>query len=96
MGNQIWPKWARLLPMLAIALGPSVAAASDWMYYGGDEGGGRYSSLDQINRDTVGDLQLAWSFRTGIMAQHADLAPLVAVHATPVLPVANFNHAVQG
>ena len=85
MGNQIWPKWAWLLPMLVIVLGSGASAASDWMYYGGDEGGGRYSPLDQINRDTVGDLQLAWSFRTGIMAQHADLVPLVAFHATPVL-----------
>ncbi len=46
--------------MLVIALGTGTAAASDWMYYGGDEGGGRYSPLAQINRDTVGELELAW------------------------------------
>ena len=85
MGTHNGRVWVRLLSMLVVALGAGAAAASDWMYYGGDAGGGRFSSLAQINRDTVGELELAWSFRTGVMAEHADMSPLVAFHATPVL-----------
>src|ERR687885_1980518 len=39
--------------------------ASEWRYYGGDEGGTRYSSLSQINRSNVGRLQRAWVYHTG-------------------------------
>ena len=36
-----------------------------WVYSGGDSAGTRYSPLDQINRDNVATLDLAWSARTG-------------------------------
>ena len=36
------------------------AVAQTWMHYGGDEGGSRFSALDQINRDNVDGLELAW------------------------------------
>lgn len=41
---------------------------SGWRYYGGDAGGSRYSSLSQINRDNVEQLQIAWTYRTGEMS----------------------------
>lgn len=41
------------------------ASAGDWTDYGHSPGGDRFADLDQINRDTVGSLDLAWSFRTG-------------------------------
>jgi quinoprotein glucose dehydrogenase len=37
----------------------------DWPIYGGDAGAIRYSSLSQINRDNVSQLQTAWTFETG-------------------------------
>jgi hypothetical protein len=37
------------------------AARTDWPYVGGDAGGMRYSTLDQINRKNVTDLQVAWT-----------------------------------
>jgi quinohemoprotein ethanol dehydrogenase len=37
----------------------------DWLTTGRDFGKGHYSPLDQINRDTVGRLGLAWSYSTG-------------------------------
>jgi quinoprotein glucose dehydrogenase len=40
-------------------------AGEDWISVGGDRGCSRYSTLDQINRDNVGELQIAWTFRTG-------------------------------
>ena len=36
----------------------------------------RYSKLDQINKDNVGDLQVAWTFSTGVLRGHEG-APLV-------------------
>ena len=36
----------------------------------------RYSQLDQINRDNVGDLRVAWTFSTGVLRGHEG-APLV-------------------
>lgn len=38
---------------------------SFWPHYGGDAGGTRYSALDQINRENVADLEIAWTYRTG-------------------------------
>lgn len=37
----------------------------DWTAYGGSGSGQRYGALDQIDRDNVGTLKLAWEFRTG-------------------------------
>jgi quinoprotein glucose dehydrogenase len=43
----------------------SAAAQADWPFVGGDAGGMRYSTLDQINRKNVKDLKVAWTFHTG-------------------------------
>jgi quinoprotein glucose dehydrogenase len=52
--------------LLAAAL---LTAASphddDWPVYGHDAGGTKYSPLDQINRQNVKNLQVAWTFHTG-------------------------------
>ncbi len=55
--------------LAAAALAPGTASAQhgprdgEWRYYGGDAGSTRYSPLDQINRDNVADLQVAWRWR---------------------------------
>jgi quinoprotein glucose dehydrogenase len=46
-------------PATAPAQGPTV----QWRSYAGDERTDRYSPLDQINRDNVKNLQVAWTFR---------------------------------
>ncbi len=56
-----------------------------WPNYGGAEGGGRYSSLNQINRDNVGQLELAWDYRTGAQELHPDLIDKSGYQATPIL-----------
>jgi quinoprotein glucose dehydrogenase len=63
----------------------SRASAQGWMHYGGDEGGTRFSSLSQINRDTVEDLELAWSYRTGAVAENPKLRMFIDFQATPIL-----------
>lgn len=40
-------------------------SASDWTAYGGTNHALRYSTLNQINRSNVADLQRAWTYRTG-------------------------------
>ncbi len=80
----------RLLTMLAIMSiggGAQVAFANDdlqkliddpnqWAIQTGDYANLRYSKLDQINKDNVGKLQVAWTFSTGVLRGHEG-SPLV-------------------
>ncbi len=58
-------------PALGIVLLGLLAGCGDgrtyrsWRVYGGGRDGIRYSSLDQINRDNVSQLQAAWIYDTG-------------------------------
>ena len=42
-----------------------VVDEGDWPAFGGDPGGQKYSSLTQINRDNVTNLEVAWTWETG-------------------------------
>jgi quinoprotein glucose dehydrogenase len=71
---------------VAAAGGAAVAAAgSGWSSYGGDPGGTRYSSLAEINRANVGNLRVAWTFRTGELGQGVKDWTRSAFEATPIL-----------
>lgn len=41
------------------------AAAADWSYYGATQGGTKYSTIKQISKENVADLELAWVYQTG-------------------------------
>jgi quinoprotein glucose dehydrogenase len=75
--------------MLTSALHTTVVAAavpnSGWTAYGGDEGGTRYSNLTQISPSNVGDLRVAWIFRTGELGQGVKDWNRSAFEATPIL-----------
>ncbi|WP_378949322.1 membrane-bound PQQ-dependent dehydrogenase, glucose/quinate/shikimate family [Mesorhizobium sp. ANAO-SY3R2] len=43
----------------------SAAEAADWSHYGRTPAGTRYAPIDQINRDNVAGLEVAWTFRSG-------------------------------
>jgi lanthanide-dependent methanol dehydrogenase len=63
----------------ALANDSVIAAKSDpanWAIQTGDYANTRYSELDQITRENVGDLQVAWSFSTGVLRGHEG-SPLV-------------------
>ncbi|WP_407332046.1 methanol/ethanol family PQQ-dependent dehydrogenase [Enterovibrio sp. 27052020O] len=47
-----------------------------WVMWGGDYSGTRYSPLDQINAKNAKDLQVAWTFSTGVLRGHEG-GPLV-------------------
>jgi len=50
--------------------------ASDWVMPTGNYANHRYSELNQITKDNVGKLQVAWSFSTGVLRGHEG-GPLV-------------------
>nr|WP_116597780.1 methanol/ethanol family PQQ-dependent dehydrogenase [Primorskyibacter marinus] len=49
---------------------------TQWAIQTGDYKNQRYSKLDQINAENVGDLQVAWTFSTGVLRGHEG-SPLV-------------------
>lgn len=59
---------------------PSVAG-DDWPLTGGDPGNSRYSSLDQINRENVSQLRVAWTYHTG----DAPPGARTEIQATPIV-----------
>jgi quinoprotein glucose dehydrogenase len=62
-------------------IAPPAAVDSDWPVTGGDPGNSRYSPLDQINRQNVGRLRVAWTYHSG------DVAPGARgeIQATPIV-----------
>jgi quinoprotein glucose dehydrogenase len=67
------------------AMAQSSAEGSDWPAYGRDAGGSRYSPLNQINRDNVKQLKVAWTYRTGHLADSNRAAETTEFEATPIM-----------
>jgi quinoprotein glucose dehydrogenase len=62
------------------------AAAFEWSAYGGDGRGQRHAPLAQITPQNIGDLALAWTFRTGELGQGFERAKdALTFEATPLL-----------
>lgn len=64
------------------------AAGGEWRSYGGDKAFTRYSPLDQINRDNVKNLKVAWSRPAVdplIKDKFPDLSPSNYFRGTPVM-----------
>jgi quinoprotein glucose dehydrogenase len=60
--------------------------ASAWEHWGGDRGGSRFSPLNQITPDNVGNLVRAWEFRTGDLDRRApEVMKRTKFQATPLL-----------
>ena len=84
-----------LLALVAICLATVAAraqdgtAAGEWPYYGGDRAFTRYSPLDQIDADTVHDLEIVWR-RPATAPQWTEeafpeLEPYAYLRSTPVM-----------
>ncbi|MEK6324063.1 MAG: pyrroloquinoline quinone-dependent dehydrogenase [Acidobacteriota bacterium] len=82
-----------MLCLLVISLGAIPVGASngvrkgEWRFYGGDQGSGKYSPLDQINRENVQKLKVAWSWDSPdlkVLAQNSKLYTL-GYEATPLM-----------
>jgi quinoprotein glucose dehydrogenase len=73
--------------MISFAVSSVAAAAPDsgWPVYGGDEGGTRYSPLTEITPANVGELRVAWTFRSGELGQGVKDWSRSAFEVTPIL-----------
>ena len=72
---------------LALAAPPAGAQDVEWRSYGSDAAGTKYSPLDQINAETIGDLEIVWrqSVLPDAVRQGSDLTPPVASQNTPLM-----------
>jgi quinoprotein glucose dehydrogenase len=84
LSMRVRPAWAGAVAVLLLAATASAqqgAAKGEWRYYGGDAGSTRYAPLDQINRDTVKNLRIAWRWK----AQNFGSSPEFNLQATPLM-----------
>ena len=70
---------------LAVLAGNVAAGDAGWPAYGGDAGGMRYSPLVQITPANVGELEVAWTYRTGELGEGVTDWGRSAFEATPIL-----------
>jgi quinoprotein glucose dehydrogenase len=71
--------------LLTTAIFAAAPSDGSWSAYGGDAGGTRYSPLAQITPANVGDLEVAWTFRTGELGKGVKDWSRSAFEATPIL-----------
>jgi quinoprotein glucose dehydrogenase len=72
----------------AAAVAASQAPPGEWRYYGGNKGFTRYSALDQIARDNVKNLRIAWrrpAVNSRMIAAFPDTRPNAYLRATPIM-----------
>jgi len=74
-----------LFAVLPTGLLGQTAPDAGWATYGNDPGGTRYSEAKQINKSNVGQLQVAWTYRTGALPHDEELDKKAAFEATPIL-----------
>lgn len=78
----------RLLPVIALltAICAGPALAEQWLHYGGDPGGQKYSPLKQIDTGNVGQLEVAWQYSSGELTRRPELQSKWAkVQVNPIL-----------
>jgi quinoprotein glucose dehydrogenase len=83
-------KLGRRMTWLSVSAAAACAAhwhatADDWPYYGRDAGNTRYSPLDQITVDNVRQLQPAWTFHTGDVADRSRSTKRSGFETTPLV-----------
>jgi quinoprotein glucose dehydrogenase len=64
---------------------PADGMGEGWRWYGGDAGGNRYSRADRIKPENVGNLSIAWQYRTGDLENKPDAIRQSATEGTPLL-----------
>ena len=71
--------------VVAMSIMLSTAVAQEWGQYGADKAGTRYSPLSQIDRTNVGNLEVAWTYRTGIKERGGKPASNTVGENTPMI-----------
>src|SRR5580658_3844133 len=81
--------WMALALVILCGLGARDCAGQTkdigWPNYGNDPGGARYSEARQIDASNVGQLKVAWTFRTGALDEKRDLNEKATFETTPIL-----------
>lgn len=75
--------WPLLIAALALAGRPQPDI--EWPAYANDTGGSHFSTADQISRENVARLQVAWTYHTGALVPETELNKKAAFEATPVM-----------
>ena len=57
----------------------------DWIAYGGDPFGSRWSPLAEISRQTIGGLEVAWTYQTGELRPERATRSKTSFEATPLV-----------
>ena len=70
-----------LLIATAVPSAQTGTANGEWRFYNGDAGSTRYAPFDQINKDTVKDLTIAWRWK----AENFGPRPETNYQATPLM-----------
>ena len=70
-----------IAPMLNL-----LAQDYDWLHYANDQSSSKYADLDQINKDTVQDIQIAWTWASVDNAQISERPQFIPAgfKSTPV------------
>src|SRR5262245_4636289 len=90
----ITPTRGALIGLVLASVGLS-AAQNNWVAWGQDAGGTKFSTLAQINTDNVRNLKRAWTFHTGDDSGFFESTPL-AIDGLLYFSAANGVFAVDG
>ena len=74
-----------ILSLTAPLAGATPLPDVEWPVYGGDPGASKYSPLDDVNRDNVAQLRLAWSWETGEVPKPEFVTSPGMFEATPLV-----------
>lgn len=79
---------ALAIGLIAVTSTQTRAPWTEWRYFGGDKGYARYSAIDQITRDNVKNLRIAWrrsAISDKVTAAFPDMRVNSYLRATPVM-----------
>jgi quinoprotein glucose dehydrogenase len=79
------PSWVIQMMISASLSAPAMAQAVDWPAYGRDLQGTRYLPADDITRDNVSRLEVAWTYRTGETEPRFATKKPTSFEATPLV-----------
>jgi quinoprotein glucose dehydrogenase len=68
---------ARPSELTSVGDGADLASGADWTRSHGGDAGTRFSALNQITRENVGDLRVAWTYRSGDGGGNIQCNPIV-------------------
>ncbi|MDE2757821.1 MAG: hypothetical protein OXI92_14885, partial [Acidobacteriota bacterium] len=77
-------RWGLHVLVLSLPAATVELLAQEWPHYGGDLAARKYSALDQINRDNVAQMKIAWTYHTGDISDGSKVPVRSAFECTPL------------